>query len=345
MNKTNLLVVVVLFLILLQLLTVVIDASTCPPGTYYQEILHRPSCHECFYAEYCPGDGNNYPCPRGTVTPEEGMVACVKCPTIRTNSDQTVCLLADTPKDAREPDINDDENEIYTLDRKTPHWYTTIPVYGLPVGKPMELEYAFVPEQSKYDVPLTMFASLTTGQPNKNNFTWSFEGNNATIIIPYTRPDENTNFFIIYFNVAPTTVQQNSVKFIGRTFKGFQAKFSFVPNTKNSKVIDNIVNEENQVVLEWNNVPSVGRFNVSITLKDLSHEDDSYKSYSVCYSKQPSITYPNSFNSNLVVADNVNKQINIILQNAVGGVVRIGVVFGQLNIVQIDSELRILSNK
>ncbi|EFC43997.1 predicted protein [Naegleria gruberi] len=318
----------------------------CPPGYYDNNVPHESRCILCGFGQYCPGNGQYFNCPSGTIAPNTGMSSCTKCSySNRTNSASTVCLLADTPNNAQEAleygtDSGDDNLDLFKISAKQQFYFTTIETADIPLDRSHPIQYSFVATNRKYDIPLIVIASTKTGQPSKSNFQWIASGQNATLIIPVDWIDTNTNFIGLYFSIIPSV--DYTVPFLATTFKHFRGEIFAIPNRKVSQDFKTFQFMTNQAVVEWSGIPSLRKVNVSVTLSDLTHQDDSNLFFSLCYSTIPTIDFPNFFNSNMVVRGKVNNQINIILENISGGKLKLGVVGGLIDLARITAELVIL---
>ncbi|KAL9653058.1 hypothetical protein ABK040_006278 [Willaertia magna] len=170
----------------------------CSPGTYHNSHTLFDPCSVCDQGHYCPGDDRMYSCANGTIAPSNGMAYCVPCESKRSNSFRTLCVLVDTPVQAREAVHNTlyAEEVFDEINVKNPFWFATL----LIEESSKILQYTFADEDVKRSTPVVVYASTITGKPSKDNYLYMAMGQNATLSIPVPNDGQPV---IMYFCIVP----------------------------------------------------------------------------------------------------------------------------------------------
>ncbi|EFC44345.1 hypothetical protein NAEGRDRAFT_79739 [Naegleria gruberi] len=260
-------------------------AASCPAGYYDSSNIERP-CYQCSPGTYCPGDGKPYACPSGTVAPHQGASSCSSCSTKRSNSDHTICLLADTPANAQEYVYGSN----LVINSKNPYYYITL--YNSFGQAPRSVQLTIA---GKQPVPVTLHASYTTGKPSETNAQFSNKGVNATISF------EQDVFRILYLYIVP----DNADYVIGdlKLFKYLDLIENLQPNQVNYYKFNAELSQydRNMLLFRLDNVPAGSRVNFTLNC-DFWKKDWSFPfSYTLYHSTLSNIAYPNENNANIIV--------------------------------------------
>ncbi|KAL9642963.1 hypothetical protein ABK040_010655 [Willaertia magna] len=283
----------------------------CPPGSFYVETFQH-KCEPCYPGNYCPGNDKIYTCANGTVAIDAGMIACTPCESKRTNSQRTVCVLVNTPAEARE--VRDDRHEGDTFDvisASNPYWYTTL-VYG---ESNKLMQYTFVDSNKKRNTPVVVYASTVTGKPTKDNHMYMAIGQNATLNMPVPKDNKPV---ILYINVVPLEVE--SAKFFGKSWEYLAETYQFTTNTFTVSTLGGLGKfSHNDALFVYHSVPAHSKVNFTISVEEhLSNRELSYKLY---YSTLKSINYPNCNNADVVVESPVSRfaRTSLVVEDAKEG--------------------------
>ncbi|KAL9650568.1 hypothetical protein ABK040_004784 [Willaertia magna] len=265
----------------------------CSPGTYHTSHTLFDPCSVCDQGHYCPGDDRMYSCANGTIAPSNGMAYCVPCESKRSNSFRTLCVLVDTPVQAREAVHNTlyAEEVFDEINVKNPFWFATL----LVEESSKILQYTFADEDVKRSTPVVVYASTITGKPSKDNYMYMAMGQNATLSIPVPNDGQPV---IMYFSIVPLEVE--SVKMLGKPFYWFRRSYIFSTNTFTiENTGDDLAKfQTNEVVFVYNAVPEHSRVNFTITVDSKTNQGTIYE---LCYSNLKNIDFPNRNNANVVV--------------------------------------------
>ncbi|KAL9655643.1 hypothetical protein ABK040_002306 [Willaertia magna] len=304
-------IIVSLSFICLLLVTNII-CFTCPAG-YFDTGNYEHPCSSCSVGRYCPGDGKAYDCSNGTIAPNQGMVACTQCESKRTNIYKTVCILVNTPTEARE--AIDDKFDVISV--KNPYWFTTLLFTEYLAEAPSKLlQYTFVDQKLKRDTPVVVYASTVTGKPSKDNYMYMAIGQNATINIPNSKQSQP---IVMYFSIVPLEV--DSAQFVGKSWLWLSKTYQFTTSTfaieNTGSDLAQYVNTE--ALFVYHSVPANSKVNFTISVEDnFTHENVKYKLY---YSTLKNIDYPTMNNANIVVESPFKKisTTSLVTNNAKEG--------------------------
>ena len=197
-------------------------------------------------------------------------------------------MLPDVPSDARE--ITD---SVVNLNVKQPYYYLTLYKDGYAGYPPKVVQLSLVGKRG--DVQVLVYASYKTGKPSQSSAEYANEGFNATVSVPFEDRQ------LVYLNIVPIGVETAQVDL--KQFKYLDAVFTLIPNTvnhiKTSSELGMHINNLALFVVE--NVPVGSKVNLTIKANTWNDWDNSPFTYTLFWSNQPNIEYPNPNNANVIV--------------------------------------------
>jgi hypothetical protein len=146
-------------------------------------------CAYCSRGRMCPGDDETYPCEGNTYAPDYGMTKCENCPQDLpfASYSHIFCMPPDTPKDTYQFRLSHDVADEIQIPYAVTHCAVEID-YDLHEGT--QLMTMTFSNYSRNALPMTLYASTKTGNPNENNYEFKAHGQNVTIA--FEKPSEGS---------------------------------------------------------------------------------------------------------------------------------------------------------
>ncbi|KAL0482132.1 hypothetical protein AKO1_013336 [Acrasis kona] len=291
------------FLIILMLAAslLVVNAIWCPPGRVWIYLKRGGYCRVCDVGNFCR-DGHSYPCSEGTYSPHLGASECIKCKNPSTGL-KDYCLADDIP------------NKLVEW-RQTEYFYLDVSgstelvsrsvnnVFNIAILKQRGKEFPLstfnvVQRGIETDLlPITLYASNTTGTPSEENHTYKAVGTNVTALFDnYQLGNKYIDYFTLVFR-RPTTItygvtftsspkdiltSKNNITTID--FDGGNNRVTFyrfnVPRVeKRSRITLRVAKKNRDIlvgVLVWNSDKQISKYVNTINAEVVSDADETYQ--------------------------------------------------------------------
>ncbi|KAG2381619.1 hypothetical protein C9374_006003 [Naegleria lovaniensis] len=296
-------------------------ATSCPAGYFDSGNIEHP-CYECSVGHYCPGDGHSYECANGTISNQIGLSTCLTCASQRTNSDHTVCLLPDTPQDAREFSLK----HVLEIDNHNPYLYTTLRFSEIGESNPFQyIQLTFLNSRA---APMLVYASTVTGQPSpQQSFQYFASGLNATIAVP--NPRGRSIGVILYLHVVSLNARKSAM--LVQPYNYLDLIYTLQPGSNFIQTSSELAlySVDNEVLLTYPKIPP----NANVELQISAREGFNDKiSFVLCYSSKIPQRFPNYYNSDTFITSSYKENASALLRTNFGndgGYLAVALIFKQ----------------